>query len=260
MVNDINKDGAPDLVALDAGALNIYPGQGDGSFQPPQTIFSSPGPGGIAIGDFNGDGLVDLAVTMSPQNVVGILLNTTTTFALFLSPLTPVTLLPGQAATSVLTILAGNGFIGGPVSLTCSVQPTPPLAPECAINPSVNLNSETSLLISTTGPPTALAFPSRRLGLLYAVCVAVCGVTLVGIGFASPQAKKRKIAGPVLYSVVFTGLMFQAACGGGEQAVGWRSRELGYTDVTRSPMGSTASTTATLTPRRCLRRSRTGNF
>jgi hypothetical protein len=37
----------------------------------------------------------------------------------------------------------------------------------------------------------------------------------VGVGLGSPQAKKRKLLGLVLYSSVFTGLIFLAACGGG---------------------------------------------
>ena len=215
-VDDINEDGAPDLVALDGGSLNIYLGRGDGSFQPPQTVFSSSGLGGVTIGDFNGDGLLDLAVTMYyPQNLVGTLLNTTRDFALSLSALTPLTVAPGQSDTSTVTTTAANGFTGS-VSFACSVQATSTLAPQCSINPaSVNPGTTATLTITTAGPRSALALPSRRYGLLYALWLPVCGLTLVGFGFGSQRAKKRKLLGLVLYSVVFTGLIFQAACGGG---------------------------------------------
>ena len=83
MVNDLNEDGVPDVVGFSypvTHALHIFLGLGDGTFHHPQTIvFSSFGLGGTAIGDFNGDGLADLAVTMYPQNVVSIFLNTTMT-------------------------------------------------------------------------------------------------------------------------------------------------------------------------------------
>jgi hypothetical protein len=114
-----------------------------------------------------------------------------------------------------VTTTAANGFTGS-VSFTCSVQPTPALAPQCSINPtSVNPGTTGTLAITTTGPTSALALPSRRYGLLYALWLPVCGLTLVGFGFGSQRAKKRKLLGLVLYSVVFTGLIFQAACGGG---------------------------------------------
>jgi hypothetical protein len=218
MVNDLNQDGAPDVVGVSypGHALHIFLGLGDGTFHPPQTlVFSSFGPAGTAIGDFNGDGLADLAVTMYPQNVVSIFLNRTIDFALSLSALALPTVSPGQSDTSTVTTTAANGFTGS-VSFTCSVQPTPALAPQCSINPtSVNPGTTATLAITTTGPRSALAFPSRRDGLLYAVWLPVCGLTLVGVGFGSPLAKKRKLLGLVLYSVVFTGLIVQAACGGG---------------------------------------------
>jgi FG-GAP-like repeat len=218
-VNDLNEDGAPDVVGFSypvTHALHIFLGLGDGTFHQPQTlVFSSFGPGGIAIGDFNGDGLADLAVTMSPQNVVSIFLNTTIDFALSLSALALPTVSPGQSDTSTVMTTAANGFTGS-VSFTCSGKPTPALAPQCSINPtSVNPGTTATLAITTTGPRSALAFPSRRYGLLYAVWLPVCGLMLVGVGFGSPQGKKRKLLSLVLFSVVFTGLIFEAACGGG---------------------------------------------
>ena len=116
MVNDLNEDRAPDVVGFSypvTHALHIFQGLGDGTFRQPETlVFSSFGPGGIAMGDFNGDGLADLAVTMYPQNVVSIFLNTTIDFALSLSDPAPLTVRAGQSATSAVMTTAANGFAG----------------------------------------------------------------------------------------------------------------------------------------------------
>jgi uncharacterized protein (TIGR03437 family) len=71
VVADFNEDGKPDLVVanLQASAIMILLGNGDGSFQAPQ-YFSPSGPFGpqaMVAGDFNGDGHVDLAVLSGPQ-------------------------------------------------------------------------------------------------------------------------------------------------------------------------------------------------
>src|SRR5208337_2618641 len=47
---------------------------GTSSFQPQQAYGTGNNPIGVAIGDFNGDGLPDLAVTNSNDNTVGVLL------------------------------------------------------------------------------------------------------------------------------------------------------------------------------------------
>jgi hypothetical protein len=84
---DLNGDGKLDLAvlgnhnnsALD-GVIDIFIGNGDGTFKPAVSYASGPGSrGGIVVGDFNGDGSPDLAVAdfnyAGPFSYVGMLLN-----------------------------------------------------------------------------------------------------------------------------------------------------------------------------------------
>jgi hypothetical protein len=67
---DFNRDGKLDLAVVGQGStsIEILLGNGDGTFQTPLTIDAAPGApsyeglSGIAMGDFNGDGNLDLAV------------------------------------------------------------------------------------------------------------------------------------------------------------------------------------------------------
>ncbi len=213
-VSDINQDGSADLVGLDAGVLHIFLGQGNGTFQPPQTVFSSSGAIVAAIGDLNGDGLPDFAVALSSQNVVSVLLNTTSDFAIALSPLTPAAVTAGQSAASTVTTTAGNGFTGM-VSLSCSVQPSPSLAPKCSMSPSsVSPGTPATLMIVTSAPRVALAAPAGNSRLLYAVWMPVFGGALAIIGFRTPW-NKRRTRGLLVWSVVLAGSLLESACGGG---------------------------------------------
>ncbi len=77
-VGDFNGDGRLDLAVADVGVgsyLSVLLGNGDGSFQAPRN-FPAGGyePSSVAVGDFNGDGRLDLAIANISSNDVSVML------------------------------------------------------------------------------------------------------------------------------------------------------------------------------------------
>jgi hypothetical protein len=80
-VGDFNGDGIPDLAVANAGTFPSYDGtvsvllgNGDGTFQPAQSYAAGSRASSVAVGDFNGDGHLDLAVANAASNDVSVLL------------------------------------------------------------------------------------------------------------------------------------------------------------------------------------------
>jgi len=77
-VADFNGDGKPDLVVANANdydnTVSVLLGNGDGSFQAPVDLATNPAPDSVAVGDFNGDGKLDLAVAAEGNFTVSVLL------------------------------------------------------------------------------------------------------------------------------------------------------------------------------------------
>ncbi len=133
-VGDMNGDGRPDLAVANSGNSNIPSttisvllGNGDGTFQPQQALFSGKTPSSIVIGDINNDGKPDLAVTNLGNNTVSIMLgNGNGTFNFVLQSVTtasgPISvtlgdlnadgipdLAVGNNGSSTVSVLLGNG-------------------------------------------------------------------------------------------------------------------------------------------------------
>ncbi len=81
-VGDFNGDGIADLAVANFSSndVSILLGDGSGGFAPApgSPVAVGDGPYGVAVGDFNGDGIADLAVANNSATTVNILLNQVT--------------------------------------------------------------------------------------------------------------------------------------------------------------------------------------
>jgi probable HAF family extracellular repeat protein len=126
--------------------------------------------------------------------------------------LTPTTVSAGGSATSTMTVSVYGGFSGS-VAFSCSVQPSPALAPTCLFSPSsVTSGTPSTLTVSTTAPTSALRTGTGS-GLFYAFFLPLSGLFATVLRFGPRQEIKGKFTAPTLACMLLAGVVLHTACG-----------------------------------------------
>ena len=134
------------------------------------------------------------------------------------------TLSAGGNTTATVTITPQGNF-NNPINLTCSVSPSPSLAPTCSLNPTQvtpkGAAVMSTLTVSTTAATSgALSVPSiqHRSLPLYAIWLVLPAMLLGGAGLSARD--RKKLITCMLLALAVTSIVFMVACGGGGSSGG----------------------------------------
>jgi len=134
------------------------------------------------------------------------------TFSITVAPASAIVTLGQSTSAFTVQVAPLNGF-NAAVSLSCSGLPA---GASCLFNPPsiAGGSGSSSLTIGTTATSAQLSTSSPP-GLFYALCLPMAGMALFGAGLASGPSRKRGVMALLLGCLLFSGLMFVVACGGG---------------------------------------------
>jgi uncharacterized repeat protein (TIGR03803 family) len=139
-------------------------------------------------------------------------LTTPPDFAVAAFTLAPATVSAGGSTSSPVDLIAVSGF-NDKVTFACSVSPAPAQVPQC----SVSAGNPATVTVSTSGPSAGMTSRSGA-ALSYAMWLPVLGLVGMGSRFSAKQRMIKAML--LLICVLFAGVAFQVACGGGGSSGG----------------------------------------
>jgi len=156
-----------------------------------------------------------MAAFINVDDSVGVILNSGTDFTLSAWPIAPGTIGAGQTASSTVNLQLLNLF-DNPVSLTCSVHPAQPGAPNCSLSSnSVSFDSSGKAVATLAITAGALAqLHTRPMELAAALWLPLVGFTFLARTAWSRTGKKHNVVLLFGFTTVL-GLMSLSGCGGG---------------------------------------------
>src|ERR1700723_299846 len=232
---DFNGDGRVDLFLavqnLIAGSaadyIEVFLGNRDGTFtQADYSMLLPNDPFSMVVGDFNGDGMLDIVAASDPFNDISVLLQSPSPtpgpdFSLAVAS-APSPVAPGATATGQIQLSSLNGFVGL-VSLDCAGAPS---NATCSIAPSFEIFPTAiatfTLTIATTAPlqasiaPRGLDVPPVArwpIGLLAAMLGLISVATLVRV-----LRKPSRGLAMLRLTAALSCVALLSSCGGGHAA------------------------------------------
>jgi hypothetical protein len=216
---DFDGDGNIDVAVITASGMEIYAGDGKGSFVPPIS-FGLLTPSGLIVAnaaavDVNGDKAPDVIVANGGG--LGISLNNTgSDFSTSITTPSPSLLHAGQSASSTVSLKLLNSF-NFPVSLSCSVQPSGAgaTAPTCSLNSNsarFDASGKATATLTISAGSTVASRNSvqsfNNKGWLF----PIAGFTFLGTGIGF---SRKRLLLVLIGAALFAALTVQLACGGG---------------------------------------------
>ena len=129
------------------------------------------------------------------------------------------TVTAGQSATFSFTLQPVGGTFPNAVTFSCSVSPSPSLAPVCSPPPPLSVGSaqsNVSLTLSTTAAVASL----HQSGTFYALWLPLPGIGFIFAGIISGKTRQKKRAMNAAIGSLLLLLLLLGGCGGGGSSTG----------------------------------------
>jgi hypothetical protein len=141
-------------------------------------------------------------------------------FALSYSAFQPSQITAGESSSAASTLSTGQLDFSTPINFTCTVQPSPALAPQCSLDmtsltPAGGFSSVAGPTVTVRTTPPSMASAGTLHDLSVSGAMLFASLLCVGIVLPLHRSRKRQVAGVWAVTFAVFVLMLGMGCGGG---------------------------------------------